>query len=210
MTCFLAVFGCAVVAQAANTGIMDFTQGLLLRLERLLAPRGSKAAMSRTQARLGSLLCLFTVLIGAIVFIGKNMLGLATWHDSFYFSIVTLTTVGFGDMVPSEPSHRLWMSLLMMVGVPVFAASLGSVVEALSLEADEKEDAASEATPSASKPIALEAFRDTLHRGAALPIVQREDYLAYTLVQKGMVKMEDIWEAWDEFRQISKVREVRA
>lgn len=210
MTCVLAVLGCAFIAQTANSGIMDFTQGLLLRLERAASPMGSKAPITRTQARLGSLLCLFTALIGLIMFIGRHMLSLDSWHDCFYFSVVTVTTVGFGDMVPSEPTHRLWMSLLMMVGVPVFAASLGSVVEALSSPADDKEDTVSEAAPSNSSK-ALAEFRARLHRGAAPPPdVQREDYLAFSLVQKGIVKMEDIWEAWDGFRQLSNAQVMRA
>ena len=46
----------------------------------------------------------FIVLIGAILF---RWLEGWSWIDSFYFVIITLTTIGYGDFTPSTPLTKL-------------------------------------------------------------------------------------------------------
>jgi len=216
MTSLLALVGVAVIAQIANTRIMALSHGFLLRLERAASPTGPRRALkARTEASLVSLVGLLGAMVAFVILIGKHMLLLENWHDCVYFSVVTLTTVGFGDMVPSESSHRLWMSLLMMLGVPIFGAVMGSVAEALSSALEVGEDTTDEdrtsATLGAVATAALEDFRAKLHGNAApAPTVQREDFLAYSLVQKGLIRVEDVWEAWDEFQRYHSVKSVTA
>ena len=45
-----------------------------------------------------------------------------SWIDSLYFTVVTLTTVGFGDVSPTSNFSKLFTILLILVGV---AAVLG-------------------------------------------------------------------------------------
>jgi len=50
-----------------------------------------------------------------------------TWIQSFYFSVVTMTTVGYGDFVPSTEISRLFTSFFILTGAAVAFTSLGIV-----------------------------------------------------------------------------------
>ena len=48
--------------------------------------------------------------------------------SSFYFTIITLATVGYGDIVPITPETRLFVVSLLIVGLSVFATAIASVL----------------------------------------------------------------------------------
>lgn len=50
-----------------------------------------------------------------------------TWTDALYLSVITMTTVGFGDIVPQSKVGQTFSALWMMVGVAVTVRLLGSV-----------------------------------------------------------------------------------
>ena len=50
-----------------------------------------------------------------------------TWIQSFYFSVVTLTTVGYGDLVPSTDATRLFVAIYILVGVGMVFTALGII-----------------------------------------------------------------------------------
>lgn len=47
-----------------------------------------------------------------------------TWPSSFYFTVVTLTTVGYGDMVPTRDSTRVFTAIFIILGATVALASV--------------------------------------------------------------------------------------
>ena len=49
------------------------------------------------------------------------------WIQSFYFSVVTLTTVGYGDLHPTTEVSRLFTALFVLLGVAIVLVSLGII-----------------------------------------------------------------------------------
>lgn len=50
-----------------------------------------------------------------------------TWIQSFYFSVVTITTVGYGDLTPSSDLSRLFTAIYLLVGVSIGIVTLGII-----------------------------------------------------------------------------------
>ncbi len=101
----------------------------LARLVRLLiASRGAK----RLLARLGSV----GILAASVVFLGALVAyyaehptnpGFKTYKDSVWWATVTLTTVGYGDIVPETPTGRWAAVMIMITGVGVLGLLAGSL-----------------------------------------------------------------------------------
>jgi len=47
-----------------------------------------------------------------------------SWVDSFYFSVVAVTTVGFGDFTPTTDASKLFAVLYILVGISIVATAL--------------------------------------------------------------------------------------
>lgn len=54
-----------------------------------------------------------------------------TLLDAFYYSIVTSSTVGYGDIVPQTPETRLFTITVIVLGTTTFAAAIGSLLTPL-------------------------------------------------------------------------------
>jgi len=50
-----------------------------------------------------------------------------TWTTSFYFTVCTVTTVGYGDVVPSTDVSRLFTAFFALAGVSIALASFGVI-----------------------------------------------------------------------------------
>ncbi len=62
------------------------------------------------------------IVIGTVVY--HNLEGWS-WADSFYFSVCSITTVGYGDLAPTTEGARLFTAFYVLVGVAVAFTSLG-------------------------------------------------------------------------------------
>jgi voltage-gated potassium channel Kch len=72
------------------------------------------------------------IVAGALLFSGT----LFYWRvegwtivESLYFSVVTLTTVGFGDFSPTTPGAQIFTIFYILTGIGVFVALLASVAQ---------------------------------------------------------------------------------
>ena len=61
----------------------------------------------------------------------KNPQQFQTFLDSFYFSVVTMTTVGFGDIAPTSSSGRLFTVLMIATGVALVPWQVGDLIREL-------------------------------------------------------------------------------
>ena len=59
--------------------------------------------------------------IGTIVY---HRLENWTWIESFYFTVVTLATVGYGDLHPTSDISRLFTAFFILFGASVAVASI--------------------------------------------------------------------------------------
>jgi voltage-gated potassium channel len=50
-----------------------------------------------------------------------------SWISSFYFSVTTLTTVGYGDLYPTTEASRLFAAIYILLGVTIALAALGLI-----------------------------------------------------------------------------------
>jgi len=80
------------------------------------------------------------LLVGTLVF---HYLEDWTLLESFYFTVATLTTVGYGDLVPTSDISRVFTAFYILAGVALGVAALGligaSYVEIIERRMSERE-----------------------------------------------------------------------
>lgn len=77
-------------------------------------------------------------LIGAGAFFYHQVEDLS-WLDSFYFTIVTLTTVGYGDIAPETSAGKLFTMFYLLIGIGILVALVTEVARHI-IEASAKSD----------------------------------------------------------------------
>jgi voltage-gated potassium channel len=90
---------------------------------------------SRTSVAAGTMFGVVSaiLLLGYAVF-GAYLLGagfsppILNLPQALYFSVVTLSTVGYGDIVPKSPDARLFTVSIIILGITVFATAISAVI----------------------------------------------------------------------------------
>ncbi len=112
-----------------TTALVSYNAVLLMLL--LVSHRHFRRT-SLASATLFALASLFSLFAYAIV--GSFVLGsqftppIRDFVSAFYFSVVTMTTVGFGDISPTTPEARLFVVSVILLGITVFATSLSALL----------------------------------------------------------------------------------
>ncbi|KAG8227874.1 hypothetical protein J437_LFUL007184, partial [Ladona fulva] len=79
------------------------------------APAGFLRRAARSLSAVAAVACLLVYLaFGAAVF---TLWEQWTFFEGFYFCFITMTTIGFGDLVPQEPKYMLICTLYILVGL---------------------------------------------------------------------------------------------
>jgi len=123
----------------ANTQLLSVIRALrllrvirILKLGRYLAEadflrESLKASAAKIQIFLFTVLTIVLVM-GTLMFVIEGPEhGFTSIPVSMYWAIVTLTTVGFGDITPSTPLGQLMASLIMLLGYAIIAVPTGIV-----------------------------------------------------------------------------------
>ena len=108
----------------------------ILKLTRFLTESGVLVSAIRSSAYKISIFMLFilvlVVVLGTIMYVvegGEN--GFESIPKSIYWAIITITTVGYGDIVPRTALGQAMASLVMLVGYAIIAVPTGIVTSEL-------------------------------------------------------------------------------
>jgi len=63
-----------------------------------------------------------------------------SWLDSYYFSVVTLSTVGYGDFVPTKPGAKIFTTIYIFVGVGILTTFITATMKRQGKRIQEKHD----------------------------------------------------------------------
>ena len=192
----LGKFDLAVVVLTAPWFLVPGVQAggavVLLRLARLVRLMVSSRGARRLFERLGrvALVATSVVVVGAAVAYyaehPKNP-GFATYTDALWWGVVTLTTVGYGDIVPVTATGRWAAVVIMITGVSVLGLLAGSLASFFRLDpstgtdgtdgtdgADGTDGTDGTDEPDRSEVTAASAEQGLLHEQAGLDAVMTE------------------------------------
>lgn len=70
------------------------------------------------QFRITALFALAVLVIGAVFY---HFVEGLSWLDAFYFCVITLTTVGYGDITPQTDLGKLFTIFYVLIGIGIIA-----------------------------------------------------------------------------------------
>jgi voltage-gated potassium channel len=80
------------------------------------------------------------IILGSMMYlIEKGQHGFSNIPDSIYWAIVTITTVGYGDISPVTPLGKFVASIIMLMGYGIIAVPTGILTNEIALQARKKE-----------------------------------------------------------------------
>ncbi|RZM82546.1 ion channel [Leptolyngbya iicbica] len=107
----------------------------VLRLARLLSDRAILARITAADT-LAVVRIIFTVI--GIIFVYAGLIfqveehyqpeTFSTFFDAAYFAVVTITTVGYGDITPVSDAGRLCTMLMILTGIALIPTQLGDLI----------------------------------------------------------------------------------
>ena len=97
--------------------------------------------LSKPILRLGFVVFLVLTVIMLVIFFSERNVnsGITSLFDAVWYTIVTITTVGYGDITPASFWGRLSAMLLLIVGVGIFGALSGNFASFI-LDRQQKKD----------------------------------------------------------------------
>jgi len=158
----------------------------------------------------------FVILLGTIVYGAgmdweKHGFEGDKWVNGLYMTIITVTTVGFGDLNPvGDDFFKFFTIMMMLVGIPIFAFSLAAFTEVIFGEQRDKvELSVVEGGLCHKKFQGLEEFsKEFAAAGAGNEDndnkISRFEFLSFILVQNGVVDMQTISQAMDNFTALDR------
>ncbi|MEN0617324.1 ion transporter [Klebsiella indica] len=81
-----------------------------------------------------SFIAIVMVIFGALMYLIEGpQYGFTTLNASVYWAIVTITTVGYGDITPHTPLGRILASILILIGYSIIAIPTGLITTHMTL-----------------------------------------------------------------------------
>jgi voltage-gated potassium channel len=124
------------------TGVTDVSFIRILRwfrILRLLRFIEGKAALGNLDREDSSIVTRILFTIFSIIFIYSGLIyqvehpvnprEFGTFFDAVYFAVVTMTTVGFGDITPTSEAGKMMTVLMIMTGIALIPWQLGDLIK---------------------------------------------------------------------------------
>jgi voltage-gated potassium channel len=92
-----------------------------------LLGRALKASRYKIFIFLGAIVCLVLILGTCMYIVEGEQSGFSSIPVSMYWTIVTMTTVGYGDIVPVTTLGKFVASVMMLLGYAIIAVPTGIV-----------------------------------------------------------------------------------
>ena len=109
----------------------------------------SLEASHQRRSRTAAIIVAVHLMFGTVSF---SLLEGWSLRDALYFSVQTLSTVGYGDLVPSHPASKLLCCVYILIGVSLISASLGAVLGRMQAAGEARMRSAIE-SPTTSEPL---------------------------------------------------------
>ena len=87
--------------------------------------------LRRKEAFRGLLWVTFITILTGTWFYHQFEPTITTWVDAYYFTVITLTTIGYGDMGPTTPFTKLFTTVYVFLGLGIIAGLIGLIGEAV-------------------------------------------------------------------------------
>ena len=92
----------------------------------------------RKEAFRGLLWVTFVTILVGTWFYHRFEPTITTWVDAYYFTVITLTTIGYGDMGPTLPFTRIFTTFYVFAGLGIIAGLIGIVGETVIEDANQR------------------------------------------------------------------------
>lgn len=178
-------------APGAKSGLLGFNLFVLIAL------LASGRAFSRSSLASATLFAVASIaLLVAYAVLGSYLLGagftppVTNLVTAFYYAVVTMTTVGYGDIVPKTNEARFFAASVMILGITVFATSISALLVPLINRRMETLLGAREKTVSRSNHYVI-AGDSSLARNTHKELVRRDHKVTFILQQMPQSGWED-------------------
>jgi voltage-gated potassium channel len=121
----------------------------LARLARLVVATSQSRRLFERLGRVALFAGTVTILSSAVAYYAEHPSNpeFANFGDALWWGIVTLTTVGYGDIVPKTPTGRWAAVAIMITGIAVLGLLSGSMASFFRLGRDEQDPQGDDAAP---------------------------------------------------------------
>jgi voltage-gated potassium channel len=123
-----AVFLALLITLDAIAGDFGWTFGFTIAVLAILLVfrRRFKEAVSTSGVPIALVAVVFASLYGVVgtYILRTEFNGVHSWVDAFYFTVVTYSTVGYGDITPVSPVARLFSTTMILFGLSSFATAM--------------------------------------------------------------------------------------
>ena len=88
--------------------------------------QGKENIIEKNQFRLIALSAVLVLIIGTTFY---HLVEKLSWLNAWYLSVITLTTVGYGDITPKTDVGKLFTTLYVLVGIGIIVAFTSTLVK---------------------------------------------------------------------------------